>query len=94
MLEESNEMSPTITGMVQLDGATYRVVRLGAGHYDLIRILDDVSVGTFRVGPPLELNASGVHPSLFRRIAWAAMRNARTSWMGRLSLPASIVAKP
>jgi hypothetical protein len=86
-------MASTNTGMVQIDGATYRIVRLSAGHYGVIRILDDISVGTFRVGPPLELSAGAIHPSQFREIAWAAVRNARTSWMGRLSLPASVAAK-
>ena len=42
-----------IKGMVQVAGTTYRIVRRERGHYDVVRILDDERVGSFRSIPHL-----------------------------------------
>ena len=66
--------------MVQVAGATYRVVRVAQGRYDVIRILDDNRVGSFRTVPKLEAVADGVDADLMANIARAAVRGARATW--------------
>lgn len=75
-----------VKGMVQVAGKTYRVVRISQGSYEVVRILDDTRVGTFRSTPPVEIVAQGIDPSLMIEIARAAIQGAKTSWVGRLSL--------
>jgi hypothetical protein len=75
-----------VKGMVQVAGKTYRVVRIAQGSYEVVRILDDTRVGTFRSTPPVEIVAQGIDPSLMIEIARAAIQGAKTSWVGRLSL--------
>ena len=77
----------TVKGMVQVSGATYRIVRLGPGQYDVVRLLDDARVGTFRSFPRVEVLTSEIDPNLMRLIARAAVQGAKTSWVGRLDLP-------
>lgn len=77
-----------IKGMVLVAGKTYRITRVSPGRYDVTRILDDVRVGTFQVGPPLVvLEAHGVEESLVREIGRTAVQAAKTSWMGRVTTP-------
>jgi hypothetical protein len=77
----------TVKGMVQVSGATYRIVRLGPGEYEVVRLLDDARVGTFRSFPRVEVLASQIDANLMRLIARAAVQGAKTSWVGRLDLP-------
>ena len=74
----------TVRGMVQVGGTTYRVVRVEAGHYEVIRLLDDVRVGAFRSSPSLEVMPSGIERAELVMIARAAVQGAKTSWVGRL----------
>ena len=76
-----------VKGMVQVSGVTYRIVRLKRGEYEVIRILDDARVGTFKNGPRVEMAAQAVAPELMREIVRAAIQGAKTSWVGRLTLP-------
>ena len=76
-----------VKGMVQVAGVTYRIVRLKRGEYEVIRILDDSKVGTFKNGPRVETTAHTVDPTLMREIARAAIQGAKTTWVGRLTLP-------
>jgi hypothetical protein len=73
--------------MVQVAGVTYRIERVRRGLYDVIRILDDARVGTFRNGPRVEATAHTIDAGLMREIARAAIQGAKTSWVGRLTLP-------
>jgi hypothetical protein len=66
--------------MVQVSGATYRVVRMAQGQYDVIRILDDTRVGSFKTIPKLEAVGDGVDDALMAQIARAAVRGARATW--------------
>jgi hypothetical protein len=75
-----------VKGMVQVAGTTYRVVRVAQGAYEVVRILDDARVGTFRSTPPVEIVAQGIEPTLMLEIARAAIQGAKTSWVGRLSV--------
>ena len=75
-----------VKGMVQVAGKTYRVVRLAQGSYEVVRILDDTRVGTFRSTPPVEIVAQGIDASLMVEIARAAIQGAKTSWVGRITV--------
>ena len=80
-------MHRVVKGMVQIAGATYRIERGEAHRYEVIRIADDMRVGTFLSRPPFDVNPTpGIEPALLREIARAAMMSAKTSWVGRLSL--------
>jgi hypothetical protein len=72
----------TTKGMVQVEGKTYRIVRLRAGGYEVVRVLDDVRVGRFELGPPITTHADHVEVPLLRAIARAAIQQARTTWVG------------
>ena len=75
--------------MVQVAGMTYRVARVGTGLYEVVRILDDAPVGMFLLGPPLEVRANALGAAELRQIAQAAIRDAKTTWVGavRANLP-------
>jgi hypothetical protein len=79
-----------VKGMVQVHGSTYRIVRLSPSTYEVIRVLDDTSVGTFRCATPLEIMATAVEPALLRQIARTAIQGAKTSWVGKLALPVRV----
>lgn len=70
------------TGMVQLLGTTYRVLRVRRGHYQVVRIHDEAIAGSFSCGTILEVVAVGVDASLMRRLAGAAVYGGKTNWMG------------
>src|SRR6476659_9008108 len=42
-------------GMVQFGGATYRIVKVYPGRYDVFRLLDDVRIGGFESVPKLRI---------------------------------------
>ena len=75
-----------VKGMVQVAGTTYRVVRVAQGSYEVVRILDDTRVGSFRSTPRVEIVAQSIEPNLMLEIARAAIQGAKTSWVGRLSV--------
>ena len=73
----------SVKGMVQVAGKTFRIVRVGPGLYDAIRIVDDTRVGTFQTAP-VKVVTHVVEPELMREIALAAVHEAKTSWVHRL----------
>jgi hypothetical protein len=75
-----------VKGMVQVSGATYRVVRVGMGIYDVVRLLDDAPVGRFRTVPHAQVESTNLDPELMNQVVRAAIQGAKTSWVGRLSL--------
>lgn len=77
----------TVKGMVQVGGTTYRIERLNAGDYLVVRITDDARVGTFQSTPRLLVTSTHIEPTLMYEIAQSAIRAAKTSWSGRLNLP-------
>jgi len=81
--KQANKMQPAVKGMIQVHSITYRIVRLRKGTYQVIRLLDDISVGTFTIAPWSQLHCEGDQPELVREIARAAMQGARTSWAPR-----------
>jgi len=80
--------------MVQVRGVTYRVERLEPQHYAVVRLLDDVEMGTFRTLPALRLEPRGCDDDLFLEIARAALRFARTSGMIRAVTPPQAEQSP
>ena len=78
-------MGLVVKGMVQVEGTTYRIVRLKRGHYKVVRVLDDVSVGMFSVGATFEMAPDGIDGDLMREIARVAIQGAKTTWVGRIA---------
>jgi hypothetical protein len=76
-------MQPVVKGMVQVHSVTYRIVRLSAGHYEVVRLLDDVRVGKFTLGTRREAIVEGAAPDLIRQVARAAVQGGRTTWAPR-----------
>jgi hypothetical protein len=68
--------------MVSLDGVTYRIERLAPKTYAVVRVSDDLDVGTFKTAPELRVFAEGIEPALLEMIARTAVKSARTSWVG------------
>jgi hypothetical protein len=67
--------------MVSWGDATYRIERIAPATYAVVRISDDVRVGTFRTGKTIETKAQGIEQTLFDKLARAAIQTARTSWV-------------
>jgi len=72
-------MSAKVKGMVQLEGLTYRIVRVAQGSYNVVRIHDDSDVGSFRTGPGLPVEPRQVEPAVLVQIARMAVQSAKTS---------------
>jgi len=77
------KMQSVVKGMVQVHSVTYRIVRVRAGYYDVVRLLDDVRVGAFSVAPRQETIIEGDSPELIREVARAALQGGRTTWTPR-----------
>ncbi len=71
--------------LVRIGNVTYRIGRLRYGHYEVVRILDEVQLGTFECYPTLTVTSSIIHPAFILGIARAAARSARPSWIYRIS---------
>jgi hypothetical protein len=78
-------MALVVKGMVQVAGTTYRIVRIKRGHYNVIRVLDDMGVGTFSAGKSFEMTPVGIEDELMREIARVAIQGAKTTWAGRIA---------
>jgi hypothetical protein len=64
--------------MLQVLGATYRIVQRGSS-YEIVRVLDDRVVGAFRHATELEVIGDEA-PEQLLVIARAALRAARLEW--------------
>ncbi|MEP7053404.1 MAG: hypothetical protein ABJB12_23775 [Pseudomonadota bacterium] len=78
-------MQVVVKGMVQVSGTTFRIVRLTRGQYEVVRILDDVKIGTFRCEPSLAVS-DGPNSELLREVARCAIQGGKCTWVGRLEL--------
>jgi len=65
--------------MLQVKGVTYRIERTEPHCYAVVRLLDDVEVGTFRTRPTLRIQALRIEAADMRDVVRSAMRSARTS---------------
>ena len=72
-----------VKGMVQVEGTTFRIVRVAPSRYDVIRIADDVCIGSFQTAP-VKVLVHHVDYELMREIALAAVHEGKTSWVHRL----------
>lgn len=79
-------MQAVVKGMVQVHSVTYRIVRVRAGQYDVVRLLDDVRVGSFSLGTKREAIIEGDAPDVIREVARAALQGGRTTWAPRRML--------
>jgi len=80
--------------MIQVRGVTYRVERTEPQCYSVVRILDDVHLGTFRTRSGLRLHPLDCDFDLFAEIAKTALRFARTSGMMRAVAAPSLASAP
>ncbi|HEX3777395.1 MAG TPA: hypothetical protein VHV51_23145 [Polyangiaceae bacterium] len=78
-------MAVVVKGMVQVQGTTYRIVRIKRGHYNVVRVLDDIAVGTFSAGKAFDVQPAGINEELLREIARVAIQGAKTTWAGRIA---------
>jgi hypothetical protein len=69
--------------LIRYGNVTYRIGRLHRGEYEVVRILDDVRIGTFQAEPRLTVTSSSIHPAFILSIARAAA--SRTSWVKRVA---------
>jgi hypothetical protein len=67
--------------MVSLDGVTYRIERLASRHYGVVRVNDDLTVGTFKTGKQIRVFPDGIDRLLLEDIARDAVKSAKTSWV-------------
>jgi len=67
--------------MVSVDGVTYRIERLADKKYGVVRVNDDVHVGTFTTGAELQVFAEAIDPLLLELVARDAVRTGKTSWV-------------
>jgi hypothetical protein len=66
-------------GMIQVRGVTYRVERTEPHVYVVVRLLDDVDMGTFRTLPGLRIHPRSCDIDQFKDVVRAVLRSARTS---------------
>ena len=72
--------------MVQVQSVTYRIVRVSAGQYEVVRLLDDTRIGMFSLGGKLGNGVilEGDAQEVVREVARAALQGGRTSWAPRV----------
>jgi len=80
---EEREMGQVVKGMIQVQGTTYRIVRIKRGSYSVVRVLDDVVVGSFTAGSSVEVSPQAIDETVLREIARLAIQGAKTTWLGR-----------
>lgn len=78
-------MQIVVKGMVQVSGTTFRIARLTRGHYEVVRILDDTKIGSFRCDPNLVVPESP-NSELVREVARCAIQGGKCTWVGRVDV--------
>ncbi len=86
-------MQTAVKGMVQVKSVTYRIVRVHAGRYEVVRLLDDARIGAFSVGAHAQALCDSTAPELIREIARAALQGGRTTWVPRRPASSDSFAK-
>jgi hypothetical protein len=80
--------------MVSVDGVTYRIERLAPKTYGVVRVTDDVHVGTFKTGAELQVFAESIDPLLLELVARDAVMTGKTSWVMHAKPVAPPAAEP
>ena len=78
-------MQIVVKGMVQFEGTTFRIVRIERGHYEVVRILDEMRLGSFWCEPTFAVSDSDDR-ELLREVGRCAIQGGKTTWVGRLDL--------
>jgi hypothetical protein len=68
-------------GMVSFEGSTYRIEQIASRTYGVVRVNDDVRIGTFKTGRSIRVFPEGIESVLLEAIAREAVRTAKTSWV-------------
>jgi hypothetical protein len=63
-----------VNGMLSVRGATYRVSKVRAHTYEVVRIIDDQRIGIFEANPALRVTTEGIDSPLVREIAYRALK--------------------
>jgi hypothetical protein len=71
--------------LVRLGAVAYRVTELERGEYEIVRIVDDRRMATFRSVPVFEVTSSVIHPAFVQRIVALAAKPKRPSFAERLA---------
>jgi len=72
--------------MVSVFGTTYRIVER-SGIHEIVRLLDDQSVGTFRQQPTLAILQSSLEPLLFATVVREALCGGKLAWRPEVRSP-------
>jgi hypothetical protein len=67
--------------MVSVDGVTYRIERIAAKTYGVVRVNDDKHVGTFKTGRELQVFPDGIDRFMLELVARDAVMTGKTSWV-------------
>ena len=70
----------TSRGMVVVSGVTYRIIELGE-RYEIVRVLDDQPLGTFRCGLALEIGDGAASTDSVVAVAREAKRLGKLRWV-------------
>jgi hypothetical protein len=82
-----HNMQTSVKGMVQVNSVTYRIVRVSAGQYDVVRLLDDARIGMFSLGGNTGVTLEGGASDVIREVARLALQGGRTTWTPRFVTP-------
>src|SRR5262245_36383383 len=87
---ESIVSSISRRGMVQFGGNTYRIIKRDAVH-EIVRVLDDRSVGSFRRLPSFEIIECRIERDVVLAIAQLALHTGRLSYQPKREPTRSVV---
>jgi hypothetical protein len=77
--------------MVSFAGTTYRIIKRDVLH-EIVRVLDDVSVGSFRREPEFELVECRIERDVALAIARLALQTGRLSYQPARDIPRGVVS--
>jgi hypothetical protein len=77
-----------VKGMIQVEGATYRIARVLPHVYEVVRILDNQVAGWFTSDLSV-IAPHAVDLLTLRIVAQEAVKKGKTSWVGRSVPPAA-----
>lgn len=79
LLRLRNPMTDSM-GMIQVEGVSYRIAHLGRNDYEVVRLLDDISLGSFNKGRAAITCSLVAGEHSLRDIARVAVRQGKTKW--------------
>jgi hypothetical protein len=79
-------MQPVVKGMIQVAGATDRIVRTAHGGHGVTRVLHRAQVPTFSGRSRAKAISKAIDDRRLREIVRTATPSAKTTWVGRVAL--------